>query len=56
MKKNRERVSDRREGFVCPELPFLQEHGLAVSQERRHLPGRRLSSINVGRIDAQGKD
>lgn len=56
MKKDRERVNDRREGFVSPELPFLQDHGLAIAQERRHHPDRRLNGINVGRIDAHGKD
>lgn len=56
MNKNRERNDDRREGFVSPELPFLQDHGLAVSRDRRHHRDRRSNDINVDRIGGQGKD
>ena len=56
MNKNKERNDDRREGFVSPELPFLQDHGLTVSRNRRQHRDRRSSSFNVDRIDGPGKD
>jgi hypothetical protein len=55
MRKITERVNERREGFVSPELPFLRDHGLAVSQERRHHPDRRSSSINAGKAGTSEK-
>lgn len=56
MKDNRVQVDDRRKGFVSPELPFMTDNGITVARERRHIPDRRVNSINVEWIDVEEKD
>jgi len=56
MKENRERVDDRRTGFVSTELPFMAAHGLTVALERRHIQDRRVNRGEFNRIDKGQKD
>jgi hypothetical protein len=55
MEDKRVRIDDRRTGFVSPELPFMMDNGISVIRERRYLPDRRLSSINVEWIEDRVK-
>jgi len=56
MKDNRAQVDDRREGFICTELPFMAATGLTVALERRHVPDRRVNSANSDLLDKEEKD
>ena len=51
MKDNKQRVTDRRTGFVCTELPVMASTGLSVALERRHRRDRR-----AGRLKFDGRD
>jgi len=56
MKENKQRVTDRRTGFVCTELPFMATSGLSVALERRHSHDRRAGSIKFDWLDNKEKD
>ena len=55
MKDNKQRVTDRRTGFVCTELPVMASSGLSVALERRHVRDRRARSIEFDRLEKEGK-
>ena len=47
MKDNKQRVTDRRTGFVCTELPVMATTGLSVALERRQIHVRRAGSMKL---------
>jgi hypothetical protein len=55
MKDNKQRVTDRRTGFVCTELPVMATSGLSVALERRHIRDRRARSIKFAWLDKEEK-
>lgn len=56
MKEDRQRVTERRTGFVCTELPFMAAAGLTVAQERRHIQDRRAGSVKHYSLDSEDKN
>lgn len=56
MKEDRQRVTERRTGFICTELPFMAAAGLTVAQERRHIQDRRAGSVKLDWLDEEDKD
>ncbi|HDP89356.1 MAG TPA: hypothetical protein ENN42_05290 [Thioalkalivibrio sp.] len=47
MLKDRRSGEDRRGWQPMPPLPFTDSHGVLVTRDRRHIPDRRVSNIDV---------
>lgn len=56
MKASKQRITDRRTGFVCTELPFMATSGLSVALERRSSQDRRAGRIKFDWLDNKEKD
>ncbi|MBD3619574.1 MAG: hypothetical protein HUJ28_08880 [Chromatiales bacterium] len=51
--KDRRSGEDRRGWQPMPALPFTDSHGVLVTRDRRHIPDRRVSNIDVSWKDRE---
>jgi hypothetical protein len=45
--ERRKRVTDRRRKSTAPDYPFMDSNGVKVMSDRRTMPDRRVSNIQV---------